>query len=238
MTDFSGKATKVEDLSGFIFDIKDLPVWRGSFPGSIFNEKVLGEFPVDAAAAEKRAVEAVCAPPPAPVARDVRAPAHTAEIFDPTTFATVVDWIVEQVKIGGYEALAGSGHSGLIPAAAACYKLGIPLLAVRKDDERPKGDSSRVNGILPHRPLRYALVDDFVASGETVNRVWQSVGQAFPNATLTGLILFRVRADTLNELGEVSYSYIEANRDSVRRYTKSDEFAKSLRIHGRDNLRD
>jgi hypothetical protein len=65
------------------------------------------------------------------------------------------------------------------------------MLAVRKDDDSPKGDSRRVNGALPNTPCRYAFIDDLVSSGETLRRVHGSIGYAFPQAELAGLIMYR-----------------------------------------------
>jgi adenine/guanine phosphoribosyltransferase-like PRPP-binding protein len=146
-------------------------------------------------------------------------------VFDPSTFPLIVDWIVSIVQEEKYEALAGSGHSGLLPMAAACYRLGLPMLAVRKYDERPKGSTGRVNGVLPHRPIRYALVDDFVASGETVERVDNEMSKAFPQATFAGLILFRTRPDC-----------VESTRSDCARALGT-ERAAELTIHGRYTLR-
>lgn len=129
------------------------------------------------------------------VPRQEVVPSHTHDIFDPSQFAHVVNWTVDTVKAGGYEAIAGSGHSGLPLIGAVAYRLGIPMIAVRKSDERPKGDTSRVNGVLPHRSLRYAIVDDIICSGETILRVEANVAHVFPQAKLAGVILHCARSD-------------------------------------------
>lgn len=163
--------------------------------------------------------------------RQVVAPEHTREIFDPTLFATVVEWVIAEVKAAGYEAVAGSGHSGLPLVGAVAYRLGIPMIAVRKDDERPKGDRYYVNGILPHRPLRYAIIDDFICSGETIGRIDSKVAHSFPQATLAGLILYRVRADD----PETRYSFVDECRSTIGRLLGR-ERASALQIHARHNL--
>jgi len=157
------------------------------------------------------------------VARDVIAPPHTAEVFDPGSFPRTVEWLVCEVKRGKYDALAGSGHSGLLPMAAACYTLGIPMIAVRKNDERPKGSSSMVNGVLPHRPLRYAIVDDFVASGETVARIHHEVSKTFPQATLAGVLLYHMRHEPWT---------VNTCRADIRNMTNDEAPAESLDIRG------
>lgn len=104
------------------------------------------------------------------------------------------------------------------------------MLAVRRYDERPKGDMSKVNGALPaHWPARYAIVDDFVCSGETVKRVRDYVSGSFPNAIMAGAILYRCRADVEDR----GYSFVDATRKDLARYLDDEAFAASLRIHAR-----
>ncbi len=188
------------DYGRSIYDlsIDDAPLWRPSLDG-LFPEVRAELVP----------------PPPSPLRenlpRDVRVPSHTEGVFDPDTFPVIVEWIVAKVRADGYEALAGSGHSGLVAAAAAAYALRIPMIAVRKNDERPKGDSFRVNAVLPHRPLRYAIVDDFVAGGETCDRIQSEVERAFPLARLSGLLLYQC-------------GYIDMTRNSLKRLSNSARF--------------
>ena len=161
--------------------------------------------------------------------RDEVVPPHTKEVFDPATFGLVVNWLIAEIRDAGYQAVAASGHSGLVPAAAVSFALGVPLLAVRKEDERPKGDSRMVNGILPHGPVRYALIDDFVASGETVNRVHKYVQRAFPQAVMAGLLTYGVHPDSADYM-----------RNNIERFCvwaeegqPATELARGLRIHTR-----
>jgi adenine/guanine phosphoribosyltransferase-like PRPP-binding protein len=165
------------------------------------------------------------------VARDEIVPPHTRVIFDPAHFARVVDWAIREVKRGGYDAIAGTGHSGLPLMGAIAYRLGIPFVAVRKYDERPKGDGRMINGVLPYQPLKYAIIDDFVASGETVERIYDQMKRTFPQATLTGCLFYRVRADSLGE----SYSYVDATRSDIARVLGQD-VADSLKIHANPHV--
>jgi len=210
---------KLEEMARY--NLGDLnATWRAAFPSPLIHPS-----------SDPAAVASLAPLRDTEVDRDVIAPEHTREIFDPTLFATVVEWAVAEVKAGGYEAVAGSGHSGLPLCGAVSYRLGIPMIAVRKDDERPKGDSYRVNGVLPHRPLRYAIIDDFICSGETIERIDAQVAYKFPQATLAGLVLYRVRADD----PETRYSFVDDCRSSVARRIGV-ERAKALKIHARHNL--
>src|SRR6266550_1608698 len=83
----------------------------------------------------------------------------------------------------------------LVPAAAG-YVLRVPIIAVRKAKDFAKGDSSSVNAVLPHRPLRYAIVDDFVSSGETVNRIATQVRDKYPALQLAAILLHEQNSAT------------------------------------------
>src|SRR5437867_3516125 len=95
------------------------------------------------------------------------APAHTRDVFDIQLFPAVVDWVISVARQEQYDALAASGHSGLLVAGAAAYILQIPVLAVRKEGDVAKGDSSRVNAILVQDYTPYAFVDDLIGTGGT-----------------------------------------------------------------------
>jgi orotate phosphoribosyltransferase len=126
------------------------------------------------------------------VEHDVYCPSHTEEVFDYATFPDVVKFVTKIVKQHRYDALAGCGFSGLLVMAVVCHKLGLPMIAVRKEDEHATGDSSRtVNGVLPHKPLRYAIVDDLIATGGTVWRIISETTRRFPFATCASIILYR-----------------------------------------------
>ena len=111
----------------------------------------------------------------------VHAPLHTRDVFDPASFPKVVDWVVREARARGAEALAACGHSGLLVAGAAGYLLGIPVLAVRKENDTAKGDNARVNGAVPSHVFGYAFVDDFICSGETfvnlVREIRREIGE-------------------------------------------------------------
>lgn len=120
----------------------------------------------------------------------VTAPSHTRDVFGVETFPLLVEWVVGLARENKYEALAACGHSGLLVAAAAAYVLRIPVIAVRKAKDYAKGDTSAVNAVLPDRPLHYAVVDDFVGSGETVSRIVTQVMAKYPHLLLDAVLLY------------------------------------------------
>ncbi len=112
-------------------------------------------------------------------------PEYTSAIFHPPSFRTVCRWVVAEARRTKIEAIAGSGHSGLPVAAVVAHELNIPLLAVRQR-RTDAHDDRRVNGILPRdgngADVRYGIVDDFIASGETVERIVMAIAAEWPKA--------------------------------------------------------
>jgi adenine/guanine phosphoribosyltransferase-like PRPP-binding protein len=122
-------------------------------------------------------------------------PSYTRGVFSPETFPGIVDWAAEEIvahvapKIG---AVAGCGHSGILVAAAVGYKLRLPVIAVRKAEETGPGvchDSESVNAILQGTEY-YAIIDDLVATGRTIQRIVDGVARYFPQAKPALLLLY------------------------------------------------
>jgi adenine/guanine phosphoribosyltransferase-like PRPP-binding protein len=118
------------------------------------------------------------------------APFHTEVVFDMATLPSVVDWIVATCR-GRFNALAACGHSGLVPASAAAYILGVPLIAVRKEGECPTGDMRTVNAVISDK-VQYAFVDDLIGSGNTVERVVEEIAKSDVGrvAEIGGIVLY------------------------------------------------
>lgn len=116
----------------------------------------------------------------------MQAPLHTRAVFDHTLFPHIVQWIVEIVKQEHYDAIAVSGHSGLVVAGAVAYILQIPVIAVRKKGDGAMGDDRRVNAILTKDHTVYAFVDDLIGGGTTLRNVVDRVQEMFGKATECG----------------------------------------------------
>lgn len=106
------------------------------------------------------------------------APSYTAALFDAARRQKVIDWLAAKLREVGAEAVAASGHSGLIPAAIVAHQLGLPLLAVRQLGTDTH-DVAMVNGIVPHHVRRFVVIDDGIASGKTVVRCIEKVREEF-----------------------------------------------------------
>lgn len=102
------------------------------------------------------------------------APGHTSKVFDmdalPTLARDTVHWLRKLKKRLGFNTIAVSGHSGLILGALVAERLKMPLLAVRKADDKQCVDGHRVNGTRL-ADCRYIVLDDLIDSGATLKRI-------------------------------------------------------------------
>jgi adenine/guanine phosphoribosyltransferase-like PRPP-binding protein len=70
----------------------------------------------------------------------------------------------------GFKALACCGSSGMMAAAVLTVALDIPVVYVRKKDENSHGSSVESNSVGIAIP-KYLIVDDFICTGSTLDRV-------------------------------------------------------------------
>jgi len=119
------------------------------------------------------------------------APSYSRKSFDVAQFARVVAWALCIVKRERFEAITGCGHSGLLIVGAVAFKAGIPGIAVRKKNgpDSRAHDSLPWHGVVPDA-MRYAFIDDIVASGTTLTHVVDSIRSTMPDARLSGIMLY------------------------------------------------
>jgi hypoxanthine phosphoribosyltransferase len=109
------------------------------------------------------------------------APSHTQQVFDPESFKALVKNTSKALGILKkklkFNCLAATGNSGNLLAGALSYKLGLPLLIVRKNNDHCH-DDLKVNGFRPDEVVRYLIIDDLVSSGNTVRRIMDQIKAA------------------------------------------------------------
>lgn len=111
--------------------------------------------------------------------------------LEPDLFRKTVNWVVRVARKEKYDVLAACGHSGLLVAAAAAYRLGIPIIAVRKDGETaPCHDYNKINCVALPDKFRWAFVDDLIASGSTLRLVYDMVSMKAPHSKCAGIVLY------------------------------------------------
>lgn len=93
---------------------------------------------------------------------------------DPKRFRQMIKFIVRGLVRYEPDAIVATGVSGLIVAPIVAFDMGLPLVVVRKDDDKTTHSMCKVEGTLSDR---YAFVDDFFASGRTLARVWRRLTQ-------------------------------------------------------------
>lgn len=104
-------------------------------------------------------------------------PNHTSHLFNRDELADVVNRVCRKIeKIGGVEAVAVCGFSGIIPGVMVAHLLGINLIAIRKSTEVAQADS-RVCNVEYGSPKfkRWVILDDLIATGFTIDWMVDSV---------------------------------------------------------------
>lgn len=97
------------------------------------------------------------------------------QAFDPESLRELIKSIGPTISkdwsAGKFDALAFQGVSGASVAFPLSFDLGIPIIAVRKKNENSHGRF--VEG--PCGVKKYAIIDDFICSGDTVLRIIESI---------------------------------------------------------------
>jgi len=85
------------------------------------------------------------------------------------------------------DAIAFTGYSGSACAYALSYKLGIPLICIRKKNRKSHFDGfyeGRIN------VKDYIIVDDFIETGKTIDEIKRRVKIKSPGANLVAIFLY------------------------------------------------
>jgi orotate phosphoribosyltransferase len=105
------------------------------------------------------------------------APSHTEYVFDVEKFQRLVDLFVRKLSLfrkhREFNAIAGCGNSGVPLTGALSYKLGVPLILVRKPGEQTVAAGPDVIGAIDAGP--YVIVEDFKFSGGTLTRMMDAI---------------------------------------------------------------
>jgi adenine/guanine phosphoribosyltransferase-like PRPP-binding protein len=116
--------------------------------------------------------------------------------FSPNLFARTVDRTAEvAAKIMQqypFDTIAFTGVSGAAMAFPLSYKMDIPLLCVRKNsDDSHYSRSSSTTCLEGNMSVyKYIIVDDTLCTGETVNRIMDSIHAANALARCVAMILY------------------------------------------------
>jgi len=86
-----------------------------------------------------------------------------------------------------YDSIAFTGMSGALVAPILAYKLNKHLLLVRKENEE-RHSWQDVEGFT--KCSKYIIVDDFIVSGKTVERIQEKVFEDYPAARCIGTLQY------------------------------------------------
>lgn len=106
--------------------------------------------------------------------------------LNPALAEACVDFAIEH-HLGNksFDAIAFTGMSGAIFAPRLASKMGKELLLVRKPND--DSHSCRIVEASSGKVTSYIVVDDFMSSGNTVDRIVKAVGDKFPMIKLMGI---------------------------------------------------
>jgi adenine/guanine phosphoribosyltransferase-like PRPP-binding protein len=113
------------------------------------------------------------------------------DIYEPAKLAKIVNRLARKInalrKKTKIDAIAFTGQSGSSVAYPLSYKLGIPLICIRKGCE--SHSSKTYEGICPVE--NYVIVDDFIDSGDTIDRIVNKVKFYNHSAKLAKILLYQ-----------------------------------------------
>ena|SRR5271156_4732446 len=116
---------------------------------------------------------------------------YLGRIFDVNQYPQLINKLSIKIKKfqqkQSFDAIAFTGTSGCSVAFTLSYKLGIPLICIRKNS-----DNSHFNGLYEgvENVKRYIIVDDFIASGDTIATIKKNVLLRSKRAKLVGIFLY------------------------------------------------
>lgn len=116
---------------------------------------------------------------------------YLRKVYSVEAFARMLPQAVKKIKAfrkkHPFDAIAFTGSSGSAIAYPLSYMLKLPLICVRK-----KGDGNHfykeIEGCINAR--HYLIVDDFIESGRTMNKIMSTVKSIMPNAKPVGIFLY------------------------------------------------
>ena len=100
----------------------------------------------------------------------------TREIVNPAELKRVVKNISNKLNrdklLFGIKAVAVTGVSGLTVGSIISYNTGLPMIVVRKPNEKTHSDYSvEYSDSIESKNLNYCIIDDLIDSGKTIDNM-------------------------------------------------------------------
>lgn len=130
---------------------------------------------------------------------------YLKSVLDPTLLPKVVNNTVREIKRSKwkFDTIAFSGMSGAAICFILSHKLKVPLLCVRKQQDSCHYLSEQYASADNLRYLegnvavkKYIIVDDFISSGSTVNRIYEKILEQNPKSKCMGMFMYRLFASS------------------------------------------
>lgn len=125
---------------------------------------------------------------------------YLEDVFNISNFAKMVDKLIlsaqKMRKEIGFDTIAFQGTSGSAGAYILAKELYVPLICIRKENEKSHyaQDNGLFEGSLDAK--RYIIVDDFICSGHTVRRIENIIHEKLKgNAKCVGYLMYSSSRD-------------------------------------------
>lgn len=149
----------------------------------------------------------------------------TPVLADPESFAQLVDAVAEQCQAAGAEIIGGLDARGFLLGSAVAYKLGLGILAIRKQGKLPPPVHSQEYSLeygeaaleVPASGIELsdknvALVDDILATGGTLGAAAKLLAMCGANVVANVVILEIPGLGGREQLGDDNLVVIYPNR--------------------------
>lgn len=117
---------------------------------------------------------------------------YLREVFDPKELPKTIEYaersIARFAKTTPFDTIAFMGVSGAALAFSLSVRLQKSLLCVRKKEARAH---SKLDIEGNHASKRYIIVDDFIDSGRTIDRIRSRISAKIDQIELVGIYLYR-----------------------------------------------
>jgi len=112
---------------------------------------------------------------------------YLQDLFSARRLRRSIELAAKALSTLQFDAIAFRGMSGALIASALSYRIGKPLIMVRKH-EITSHSMGRVEGYKHAKT--YVVVDDFISSGATVKEIQREIAYYFPEARCLGVLEF------------------------------------------------
>ena len=121
---------------------------------------------------------------------------YLESVYNPSLFDETVRSSLKAVKLMKqelkFDTLAFTGSSGAALGYILGFTLGIPIVCIRKSREGCHFGDYSSGYIEGHTGSKsYIIVDDFIASGKTVNNIASEMKKQCPKAQCVGIYLYK-----------------------------------------------